>query len=63
MLVPVCDESLGGLSLIVEDGERFPIGAEVGIAYAKSFFQAAVIHVQQRRDGRFVVGFQVWESG
>lgn len=63
MIVPVCDESLGGISLVVDDGERFPIGGEVGIAYANSFFQATVVHVRQRQDGKFVVGLQVWESG
>jgi hypothetical protein len=63
IVVPVCDESLGGISLLVDDDERFPLGGEVGIAYASSFFQATVIHIQRRRDGKFKVGFQVWESG
>ena len=63
LLAPVFDESLGGISLVVDDGGRFPVGSEVGIAYANSFFQASVVHVQKRRDGKFVVGFQVWESG
>ncbi|MBW3598130.1 MAG: hypothetical protein KY475_12760 [Planctomycetes bacterium] len=60
---PVCDESLGGISLVVDDPARFPVGDDMGIAYARSFYQATVVHVHQRDDGAFIVGFEMHELG
>jgi hypothetical protein len=54
----VYDESLGGISLIVDDPIPFEIGMEVGINYAGGPTRAVVRHIAIRDDGRFVVGFQ-----
>ncbi len=58
VIVPVCDESLGGLSLLIDDPSRLSVGGEVGIAYAESFFRATVVHLRARGDGKYVVGFK-----
>ena len=58
MQVEIHDESLGGIAVIVDDGEIFPVGQEVVIQYADERLRGIVRHVQPQDDGRFAVGFQ-----
>jgi hypothetical protein len=57
-IVPVHDESLRGLGLILDDVAHFPPGSEADIVYAGSVMRGIVRHVEPRSDGRYLVGFQ-----
>jgi len=56
--VEVHDESLGGISLVLDDVAETPVGASVHLAYAGQYCTATVRHWQPRSDGRFLVGFE-----
>ena len=58
MLVPVHDESLGGMGLIMDDVTRFQLGQEVRILYSGSEMTAVVRHIEPLDDGKFLVGFE-----
>ncbi len=58
LVASVHDESLGGISLVVSDCSRLPVGCTVGLAYAGAFLQATVKHVRPTDDGLYVVGFE-----
>lgn len=59
----VYDESLGGISLVLDDVARFAIGQVVKIAYLDGLFKARVRHVEPHDDGRFIVGFECESTG
>jgi hypothetical protein len=53
----VFDESLGGISLMLDDVVHLTVGGEVGIAYAGTFVRGTVRHIRPLAGGKFVVGF------
>jgi hypothetical protein len=55
-LAEVHSESLGGISLWLDDIANFPLGREIGIVHAGSFLNAVVRRVQPCPDGRWIVG-------
>jgi hypothetical protein len=57
MVAMVFDESLGGISVVIDDVSPLPVGAEVQIVYAGFEAYATVIHVRPLIGGRSVVGF------
>jgi len=58
IMAQVHEESLGGISLILEDRCDFDLGQEVEIAYLDSLLRAVVRHIEPRDDGTFLVGFE-----
>jgi hypothetical protein len=56
-LAVVFDESLGGISLMLDNVARLIVGGEVGIAYAGTFVRGTVRHIRPHTGGKFVVGF------
>jgi hypothetical protein len=64
VIAMVFDESLGGISLVIDDASRLPIGAEVKIAYAGSFVRAVVKHLRPIGGGtKSIVGFATSPTG
>jgi hypothetical protein len=60
----VFDESLGGISLVVDDARRLFIGAEVRIAYAGCSVRAQVKHMRPFKGGaKSIVGFATERLG
>ena len=56
--VEVHSESLGGISLLVDDAGGLPVGLEVRVEHAGEILRAVVRHVQRHDDGRYIVGLQ-----
>lgn len=58
VLVDVHDESLGGLSLHLDEIEGICTATEINIVYAGEMLQANIRHIERQPDGTFVVGFE-----
>jgi hypothetical protein len=57
---PVHDESLGGISLVLDETLTLPVGAEVTIDYGNSQFHGVVIHRRSTGENQTVIaGFQL----
>ncbi len=54
----VLDESLTGVSLLVDDGSAFHADQEVRLAYGSQEAFATVRHVHRRADGKCHVGLE-----
>lgn len=54
----VLDESVTGISLLVEDGTSVHVGQELRLAHGKSSVPAIVKHVYQREDSKYHLGLE-----
>lgn len=57
-LVEVHDESLGGLSLLLDKLGDLQLGSRLDIIYAGGYQSAIVQHIEPQCDGRYLVGFE-----
>lgn len=57
-LVEVHDESLGGLSLLLDELGDLALGSQLDIIYAGGYQAAIVRHIEPHNDGRHLVGFE-----
>jgi len=56
-LAEVHSESLGGISLWLNEVGNLHVGRELSIAQAGSLMHAVVRHIQPHTNGRWIVGF------
>ena len=60
--VQVCDESLDGLGLLVNDRTGFRLGMEVELEFGGATFYGVVCHVTKHDDVDFVIGVRQLRS-
>lgn len=58
ILASVCNESLGGIAVTLQEVATFQVGQEADIIYAGSLMRGIVRHIEPQSDGTFLVGFQ-----
>ncbi|MCA9268379.1 MAG: hypothetical protein KDA41_07900 [Planctomycetales bacterium] len=56
-LAEVFDESLGGISLLLDRADGFGLGCTANIAYRGGYYVAQARHVKTWHDGRLLIGF------